>query len=289
MNSPNKAASPRLPDWFRVRLPEGDRFARLGKNLRQRCLHTICEEARCPNRGECWTSGTATFLLMGPTCTRSCRYCSVGTGEPAPLDSGEPEAVADAAAALGLKYIVVTSVTRDDLHDGGAGHFARVIERLKMRLPDSRVEILAPDFNGRAGSIRTVAEAKPYVFGHNIETVEALFPVHRPQGDFARSIGVLEKAKELDGNLIVKSGLMLGLGETDAQVAATLRALRGAGVDRLTIGQYLRPSRELAPVGRFVSPEEFGAWELESRRMGFGWVKAGPSVRSSYHAEDDAD
>ncbi|MFA6450063.1 MAG: lipoyl synthase [bacterium] len=274
----------RLPDWFKVRLPGGDRFAVLKENLERGNLHTICEEARCPNRGDCWSAGAATFLLLGPTCTRACRYCHVGAGEPAAPDPSEPESVAEAASALGLKYVVITSVTRDDLPDGGAAHFAQTVERVKARLPESRVEVLAPDFGGDVKAIASVVAAKPYVFGHNIETVEALFPALRPQGDFSRSIEVLRKVKEIDPEMKTKSGLMLGLGEMDAQIRETLSALRGAGVGRLTLGQYLQPSRELAAVARFVTPDEFDAWAAEARGMGFKWVMAGPNVRSSYHA-----
>lgn len=287
MNYRSESDTRRLPEWFKVRLPGGEKFSALSKKLKDHGLHTICEEARCPNRGECWTCGTATFLLLGPNCTRSCRYCSVETGAPAPPDGTEPEAVADTAEALGLKYIVITSVTRDDLEDGGAEHFARTIERLRSRRPEARIEVLAPDFQGNERAVEVVAEQKPYVFGHNIETVEALFPIQRPQGDFSRSLKVLESAGKFDKKIIIKSGLMLGLGETSAQVRSTLRALRGAGVDRVTLGQYLQPSRELAPVDRFVPPEEFRECESTARDMGFKWVKAGPSVRSSYHAEQD--
>ncbi len=275
----------RLPDWFKVRLPGGGRFALLSENLKRGGLHTICEEARCPNRGDCWTAGTATFLLLGPVCTRACRYCHVEAGAPSAPDPNEPAAAADAAAVLGLKYVVITSVTRDDLPDGGAAHFAAAIRCIRARLPETRVELLVPDFEGHEDSIAKVVTENPYVFGHNIETVEKLFPTLRPQGDFRRSIRVLETAKRIDDGMKTKSGLMLGLGETDAQVRETLSALRNAGVDRLTMGQYLRPSRDLAPVARFVTPEEFAAWESEARAMGFNWVKAGPNVRSSYHAE----
>jgi lipoyl synthase len=275
----------RLPDWFKVRLPGGERFVTLKTNLERGKLHTICEEARCPNRGDCWSAGTATFLLLGPTCTRACRYCHVAAGEPSEPDTAEPEAVASASEALGLKYIVITSVTRDDLPDGGAAHFAETIRRVKGRLPESRVEVLVPDFGGDDAAIAVVVKENPFVYAHNIETVEELFSVLRPQGDYRRSIEVLRKVKEIDPAMKTKSGIMVGLGETDEQVRATLLALRNAGVDRVTIGQYLQPSRELAPVARFVTPEEFAGWEREARAMGFGWVKAGPNVRSSFHAE----
>jgi lipoyl synthase len=285
MTRTSDSAGRRLPEWFRAPLPGGERFSILKNKIQRHNLHTICEEARCPNRGECWTAGTATFLLLGPDCTRSCRYCRVGSGAPAPPDENEPEAVAETAAALELKYVVVTSVTRDDLPDGGASHFARTVECLRDRMPEARVEVLVPDFSGNEKSIESIVRSRPYVFGHNIETVEALFPALRRQGDFARSIRVFETVKKIDSGMIVKSGLMLGLGETDARAMATLRALRDAGVDRVTIGQYLQPSRELAPVDRFVTPEEFKNWEREARGLGFSWVKAGPSVRSSFHAE----
>ncbi len=287
MSERTEISTQRLPDWFKVRLPGGDRFSHLKKQLTDGNLHTICTEARCPNRGECWNAGTATFLLLGPTCSRNCAYCHVSTGAPALPDPQEPLATAKAAAALGLKYVVVTSVTRDDLPDGGAGHFAETIRQLREFLPEARVEVLVPDFLGDESSIKTILAEKPYVFGHNIETVEALFPALRPEGDFNRSISLLNKVKELDNSMITKSGLMLGLGETDEQIRETLRALRGAGVERVTLGQYLRPSRDLAPVRRFITPDEFSSWEQEALSIGFNWVKAGPKVRSSYHAESE--
>jgi lipoic acid synthetase len=285
MSQRTETSSQRLPDWFRVGLPGGERFNLLKKNLEKGGLRTICEEARCPNRGECWSAGTATFLLLGPACTRACGYCHVATGKPAPPGPDEPLAAARAAAALGLKYVVVTSVTRDDLPDGGAGHFAETVRNLKTLPPEARIEVLVPDFGGDAEAIETVAREKPFVFGHNIETVEALFPSLRPEGDFRRSIRLLERVKEFDPEMTTKSGLMLGLGESDEQINETLLALRNAGVDRVTLGQYLRPSRALSPVDRFVTPDEFKSWEREALAMGFSWVKAGPNVRSSYHAE----
>jgi lipoic acid synthetase len=288
MSGSNSGNDPRLPGWFKTKLPNGERFVSLKNILSARGLNTICDEAKCPNRGECWSAGSATFLLMGPVCSRSCVYCGVGSGSPAPLDPAEPSSVAEAVAALGLKYVVITSVTRDDLQDGGAAHFALTVAKIQSASPHCRVEVLVPDFIGNAGGVEVVLRSYPYVFGHNIETVEALFPEMRPQGDFTRSLRVLESAKSIRTGQITKSGIMLGLGETDPQAEAALSALRRAGVDRVSIGQYLRPSRELPAPRRYVSPEEFHDWERFARSLGFSWVKSGPNVRSSYQAEMDS-
>jgi len=277
----------RLPSWFKAKLPNGEQFVNLKNILSSRGLNTICDEAKCPNRGECWSAGSATFLLMGPVCSRSCAYCGVGSGSPSPLDPAEPSSVAEAVAALGLKYVVVTSVTRDDLPDGGAAHFALTVSEIRRSSPNCRVEVLAPDFKGDTGGVSAVLQSSPYVFGHNIETVEVLFPEMRPQGDFSRSLKILEAAKSIRPGQLTKSGIMLGLGETDAQAEAALSALRAAGVERVSIGQYLRPSRALPPPRRYVSPDEFHDWERFARSLGFTWVKSGPNVRSSYQADLD--
>ncbi len=277
----------RLPEWFKIKLPSDKRFAGTGARLRKNNLRTICEEARCPNRAECWSCGTATFLLMGPACTRACRYCNVGTDAPSALDDKEPGSVALAARDMGLKYVVITSVTRDDLPDGGAAHFSKTIKAVREMIDGSRIEVLVPDFMGIRDSVMKVVDEKPYVFGHNVETVEALFPELRPQGDFNRTLKVLELVKNEEPSMITKSGIMLGLGETDEQVLETLKALYEAGVDRVTMGQYLQPASFLAPVDRFVTPEEFRQWENEAYSIGFKWVKAAPNVRSSYHAEQE--
>ncbi|HOC93739.1 MAG TPA: lipoyl synthase [bacterium] len=278
----------RLPSWFKAKLPNGEQFVNLKNILSSRGLNTICDEAKCPNRGECWSAGSATFLLMGPVCSRSCVYCGVGSGLPSPLDPAEPSSVAEAVAALGLKYVVVTSVTRDDLPDGGAAHFALAVSEIRRSSPNCRVEVLAPDFKGDTGGVSAVLQSSPYVFGHNMETVEALFPEMRPQGDFSRSLKILEAAKSIRPGQLTKSGIMLGLGETDAQAEAALASLRCAGVDRVSLGQYLRPSRALPPPARYVTPEEFRDWERLARSLGFTWVKSGPNVRSSYQAEMDS-
>jgi len=270
---------------LKAAVPSGAEYAALKKKIEQHNLHTICSEARCPNRGECWSAGTATFLLLGPVCTRACRYCHVESGPAAPVNPDEPEAIADTAAALDLKYVVITSVTRDDLPDGGAAHFAETIRALKNKIDRVRIEVLTPDFAGDIDSVRKVADESPFVFGHNIETVEALFPRLRPAGSFSRSVDLLGYIKKSYPRQLTKSGIMLGLGETDSQISAALSALREAGVDRVTLGQYLQPSKNLEPVSRFITPEEFEHWETEARSIGFKWVKSGPLVRSSFRAD----
>lgn len=254
--------------------------------LRRAKLHTVCEAARCPNRGECFSRPTATFLILGDRCTRACRFCAVEPGRPGPVDPGEPEAVAAAAQELGLRYVVLTSVTRDDLPDGGAGHFAATIRAVRRRLPAARVEVLTPDFGGDAAAIRVVVEAGPEVFNHNLETVPSLYPRVRPGADYSRSLGLLRRVKELAPDLVTKSGLMLGLGESEREVEAVMQDLSAAGVEILTLGQYLAPSRRHLPVARYLEPEEFAAWGERGRALGFRQVFAGPLVRSSYQAEE---
>jgi lipoic acid synthetase len=254
--------------------------------LRSGSLNTVCEEARCPNLGECFTRGTATFLLLGDRCTRRCAYCSVSTSRPLPPDPGEPERVAEAARQLRLRYVVVTSVDRDDLPDGGAAHFAATVRAVRRALPGARVEVLTPDFEGDEEALRAVLEARPDVFNHNIETVPRLFPRLRPQGRYGLSLGLLAVAKTIRHGGTTKSGLMVGLGETDEEVVAVLADLRAAGVDIVTIGQYLRPTRAHEPVHRYVTPAAFRAFEERARALGFPTVYSGVFVRSSFNAEE---
>lgn len=278
----------RLPEWARKGSPLARGARELRVLLRDRELVTVCEEARCPNLGECFARGTATFMLSGDRCTRRCGYCSIDTARPLPLDPGEPERVAEAAARLGLEYVVLTAVARDDLPDGGAGQFALTVEALRRRLPGAQVEVLTPDFKGRRESLAAVLGSRPEVFNHNIEMAPRLFPELRPQGSYALSLELLAEAKRLRPEQVTKSGLMVGLGETDDEVAGVLRDLRRAAVDIVTIGQYLRPSRAHAPVARYVPPEGFADWERLARDLGFPTVYSGVFVRSSYNAGEVA-
>jgi lipoyl synthase len=254
--------------------------------LREQSLNTVCEEARCPNLGECFSRGTATFMLLGDRCTRRCGYCSVTTARPEPPDADEPDRVAEAAARLRLRHVVLTAVARDDLADGGAAHFAAAVRAVRRRLPGARVEVLVPDFQGQAAALSSVLAAAPDVFNHNIETVPRLFPRVRPQGSYRRSLDMLITAKGLRPEQATKSGLMVGLGEADEEIAAVLGDLRAAGVDIVTMGQYLRPTRGHVPVSRYVSPEGFRALERRARALGFPTVYSGVFVRSSFNAEE---
>jgi lipoic acid synthetase len=276
----------RLPDWFKVRLSTNEHYAAVRGRIRKGHLHTVCESAACPNRNECWNAGTATFLILGKVCTRGCGFCNIPRGEPGAADSGEPGRVADAVAALGLSYAVVTSVTRDDLPDGGADLFAETIRAIRRRSSQCSVEVLVPDFQGSSSSLTTVLDAKPDVLNHNIETVPSLYARVRPQADYGRSLRLLAAAKE-QGN-VTKSGLMLGLGEGMDEVRSLLRDLRSAGCDLLTIGQYLRPHHRALPVTVYYHPDEFAALRAEALAMGFRGVSAGPLVRSSYRAAEHA-
>jgi len=274
------------PPWLTRRLPTGPEYENLRTLLRASRLHTVCQQARCPNIWECFAQGTATFLILGSRCTRSCRFCAVGRGPTDPPDPEEPARVAEAAATMGLTYVVITSVTRDDLPDGGAEHFARTIRELRRRLPDALVEVLVPDFCGNPAALQAVSAARPDVLNHNLETVPRLYPVVRPQADYGRSLALLGHAKRCNPSLPTKSGLMLGLGETVGEVEEALRDLVGVGCTMLTLGQYLQPSREHLPVARFLSPEEFTSWRRKALDMGFSKVASGPFVRSSYHARE---
>ena len=276
----------RLPDWFKVKFPGGESYARIKNQMRTYKLNTVCEEAACPNIGECWDRGTATFMILGDVCTRACSYCNVKTGKPLGLDLGEPHRVAQTVVEMGLSYIVVTSVDRDDLPDGGSGVFAMTIKQLKERVPGISVEVLIPDFNGDRSALETVMRQQPDVLNHNIESVRRIFRKVRPRGDYDLSLELLARAKEIVPGATTKSGIMVGLGETKSELFETMRDVRDAGCDLLTMGQYLRPTRRHHPVIRFYHPDEFKAFEEEGLSMGFKHVAAGPLVRSSYHAEE---
>lgn len=284
----DKESSPKRggkPPWLTRRLPTAPEYEEVRTLIRKGRLHTVCEEARCPNQFECFSHRTATFLILGSRCTRNCRFCSVAHGPEGPPDPDEPVRVAEAAARMGLRYVVVTSVTRDDLPDGGAGHFAETIREIRRRIPAARVEVLIPDFQGDPDALRTVLEARPDVLNHNIETVPRLYPRVRPEAVYERSLALLDRAAGMAPDIPTKSGLMLGLGETDAEVRETLGDLRRVQCRWITIGQYLQPSGGHLPVERYVPPEEFEAWRRTALAMGFTGAASGPFVRSSYHAE----
>ena len=275
---------PRHPDWIRQRPPGGERYVHLRNVLRESKLHTVCEEAQCPNIGECWSHGAATFMLMGDVCTRRCHFCAVGKGKPVPLDPAEPDRVAAAVEVLGLDYVVLTSVDRDDLPDQGSAHFAATIEVIHRRQPACGVEALIPDFRGDRDCIARVAHTPLRVLAHNVETVPRLYQPVRPGSVYERSLQVLRLAKEIRPDLLTKSGLMLGLGETNDEVLDVARDLRAHGCDILTLGQYLRPSPNELPVQRYLPPAEFAALRDATLALGFRHVESGPLVRSSYHA-----
>ena len=274
----------RLPEWLTVRLPKRQPIAEVESLMRSERLHTVCEEARCPNLWECWTKKSATFMIMGDTCTRSCRFCAVKTGRGLPLDPDEPRRVAEAAKALGLRHTVVTSVNRDELRDGVASHFAQTIRSLRELLPGSIVEVLTPDFLGRTDAIDIVVEARPDVFNHNVETVPRLYRQVRPQAKYPRSLDVLEYVKGKDPSIYTKSGFMVGLGETRDEVTALLRDLRDRKVDAITIGQYLRPGKGYLEVAEYIHPDVFAEYKAIGLDMGFVFVASGPFVRSSHNA-----
>ncbi len=275
----------RVPPWVRRKLPGGETYFRIRKILRKRGLHTVCEEARCPNISTCWGGGTATFMIMGDICTRRCGFCAVNHGKPAPLDPEEPRKVAEAAREMGLSYVVVTSVTRDDLPDGGAHHFLKTVEEIKKLLPRAGVEVLIPDFQGREDNLKVLLENPPSVINHNIEVPRKLYTkIGRPKNFYGRSLRVLEFYA--GKGMLTKSGLMVGLGEEKEDIETTLKDLINAGVKILTVGQYLRPGFENLPVERYYYPQEFQELKDLARRMGFLAVEAGPLVRSSYKAED---
>lgn len=273
----------RLPPWLAKPLPPAGHAHAVDAAVAGKCLHTVCVEALCPNRAECFSSGTAAFLIMGNVCTRSCGFCGVRRGPPPALDAEEPRLVAEAAAALGLAHIVITSVTRDDLPDGGAAHFAAVVHECRQRIHGAAIELLVPDFRGDLSALNTVLESRPDVLNHNCETVPRLYPIVRPQADYRRSLDLLFRAAQ--SGCAVKSGIMAGLGETDAEIYSVLSDLRAAGCSMVTVGQYLRPFRDRLPVQRFVTPEAFADYGRHAKEMGFSGVAAGPLVRSSYHAD----
>jgi lipoic acid synthetase len=278
---------PRKPDWIRVKAPVSREYQATRRIVRDNGLHTVCEEAACPNIGECWARRHATMMIMGEVCTRACAFCNVATGRPAPLDPMEPVNVALAVAQLGLEHVVVTSVDRDDLEDGGADHFARVIGAIRSESPDTTIEVLTPDFKDRDGAIETVTAARPDVFNHNLETVPRLYPAIRPGARYFTSLELLHRVKRIDPSMFTKSGLMVGLGETREEVGQVMDDLRAADVDFLTIGQYLQPTRKHAAVSRFVTPQEFGEYATLARGKGFLLVASTPLTRSSYHAGED--
>jgi lipoic acid synthetase len=279
----------RKPEWLRVRLPAGQGYSQLKKLMRDQQLHTVCEEAMCPNIGECWNRGPATFLLMGDICTRSCGFCRIKTGRPMALDEDEPRRVAESVLAMSLKHCVLTSVNRDELPNGGAHIFANTIREIRRRLPYCTIEVLIPDFKGNRAALKEVMDARPEILNHNTETVPRLYRTVRPQANYQQTLRVLSGAKELDPGALTKSGIMVGLGETKEEVLAVMRDLHEHQVDILTIGQYLRPSSLHLPIYRYVHPAEFQEFHQVGMAMGFRWVESGPLVRSSYHAEGQAE
>ncbi|MBC7804883.1 MAG: lipoyl synthase [Akkermansiaceae bacterium] len=276
----------RIPEWLTIKVPRAKDIGNVENLMRGERLVTVCEEARCPNLGECWSKGTATFMVMGDTCTRSCRFCAIKTGKGLPLDPDEPRRLADAAKQLNLKHVVVTSVNRDELFDGGAAHFARVIESLREALPESTIEVLTPDFRGRRFAIEIVCKAHPHVFNHNTETVPRLYRTVRPQAKYARSIDFLRTVKEIAPTIYTKSGIMLGLGETEAEVIEVLSDWKDAGVDAVTMGQYLKPGKGYLDVVEYLHPSRFEQYKKIAEEIGFLSVASGPFVRSSYNAVD---
>lgn len=280
---------PKKPDWLRVKMHISPEVTRIKETLRKHNLNTVCEEASCPNLGECFHGGTATFMIMGDICTRRCPFCDVATGRPNPLNADEPRELAEAIAAMDLKYVVITSVDRDDLRDGGADHFARCIDELRQRRPELEIEVLVPDFRGRLDTALDILEkSPPDVFNHNLETVASLYRKVRPGADYQWSLTLLKRYKERRPEVRTKSGLMLGVGETNEQVLEVLRDLRAHDVDMLTLGQYMQPSKDHLAIDRWVTPEEFDWLGKEAYKLGFKHVASGPLVRSSYHADKQA-
>ncbi|HCV43557.1 MAG TPA: lipoyl synthase [Bacteroidetes bacterium] len=271
------------PDWLKVRVGGGESFSNIKSLIEGQKLHTVCEEARCPNMGECWNAGTATFMILGDVCTRSCGFCAVKTGRPTVLDLEEPYRVANAIRIMGVKHAVITSVNRDELPDGGAAVFAETIRQARIVNPGVRVEVLVPDFRGVWWALDLVIDAKPDILNHNTETVPSLYPTVRPQGKYTRSLELIQRAKK--AGMLTKSGLMVGLGETTEEVVRVMEALVAHGCDILTLGQYLQPTKDHLPVARYVHPDEFGLLKSQGLAMGFKYVESGPLVRSSYHAE----
>ncbi len=279
----------RKPGWLKVRSPGGANYVQLQRMMRTESLHTVCEEAGCPNIGECWEAGTATFMILGDVCTRACKYCGVAHGMPTELDTDEPRRVAESVARMALEHVVITSVNRDELPDGGAGIYAETIRRIHAQVPGCSVEVLIPDFKGDEAALRIVVDAKPEILGHNLETVDRLHPHVRPGGRYWRSISFLGAVKRMDPAMLTKTGIILGMGEEAHEIRRAMSDLREAAVDILTLGQYLRPSPMHIPVARWVSPEEFSEWKrVGEKEHGFRHVESGPLVRSSYHAKEQA-
>ena len=278
--------SRRLPEWLKVRAPGGPNYIELKNLMRGNELHTVCEEAHCPNIGTCWERGTATFMILGDICTRACAYCAVTTGRPGTLDLDEPDRLADTVVRMGLRYVVITSVNRDDLPDGGAFMFSKCISEIRKRLSNCKIELLIPDFEGNWEALETVMAARPDTLNHNIETVRRIFGRVRPKGDFAQSLELLARVKEIDPDAVTKSGMMVGLGETWEEILVNMRELRSVNCDLLTIGQYLRPSEKHIALAKWYTPEEFEELKQEGLALGFKHVASGPLVRSSYHADE---
>ena len=274
------------PPWLKRRLPTGPDYERIKALINKGGLHTVCQEAKCPNIWECFSKHTATFMIMGSRCTRSCRFCAIDHGPTTKPDPEEPARVAEAVRKMGINYVVITSVTRDDLPDGGATFFAQTIQEVRKQIPDALVEVLIPDFQGNAESLEVVLKARPDVLNHNIETVPRLYPTVRPEANYDRSLEVLKRVQQYDSLIPSKSGLMLGLGELPSEIAQTLKDLVKTGCSMLTLGQYLQPSKQHLQVERFVPPEEFGNWRKTALEIGFSQVAGGPFVRSSYHAKE---
>lgn len=284
--SPTAPTNPRRrPPWIKVRAPQGETFENVRALMRSKQLHTVCEEARCPNIGECWGRGTATFLIMGDTCTRSCGFCDIKTGRPAPLDWQEPERVAQAVRSMDLNHVVITSVNRDERRDGGAPIFALIIERIREIQPGCSIELLIPDFKGSMDALKIITDARPEIINHNVETVPRLFRRVQPQDQYNWAMETLSNSKTLQPDVLTKSGIMLGLGETTDEVKSVMRDLANVGVDILTLGQYLQPSNKHLPIARYYEPEEFIDLQQFGKEIGFKWVESGPLVRSSYRAE----
>ena len=275
-----------IPPWIRTRVVEGENFKELKQLVNARRLHTVCEEAKCPNIFDCWSRRTATFMILGDVCTRACRFCAVTSGRPVELDIGEPLRVSESVAQLGLRHAVITSVDRDDLADGGAGMFARTIKAIRRRSPATTIEVLTPDFQGDLAAVQTVVEARPDIFNHNTETVPRLYARIRPKAVYANSLALLQHVKRLAPEMVTKSGLMVGLGETEDELLDVFRNMRAHDIDVLTVGQYLRPSKKHADVARYYRPEEFVQLKQQAMELGFEHVEAGPMVRSSYHADE---
>ncbi len=283
---PDFMAPGRKPSWLKVKLPAGPGYTRLRSLIDEHKLHTVCESAKCPNMGECWGRGTATIMILGDVCTRSCGFCHIKTGRPPVLDLDEPRRVADAAAIMRLRHIVITSVNRDELPDGGAAVWARTIREIRRVSPQTTIEVLIPDFCGRWQDLQTVLDAKPDILNHNVETVPSQYHRVRPQAKFLRSVELLSRAKA--AGFLTKTGMMLGIGETDSEIVDTMQQLRNANVDILTLGQYLQPTREHLPIDRWITPEQFLNFKTIGMKMGFGVVESGALVRSSYHADEQA-